>query len=226
MMIGMKKTSMGRQKIDIKKIENQEARRQVCFSKRRTGLFKKASDLSILCGAEISIIVFSPAGKAFSFGHPSVESVLNRYIEAATNRGGVTNGNRGSLLDNGHGLNREYTNLAAMLEEERRKKAALEESDGGRGSGWMDLVNINIEQLGLQELQQLKKKMEDLRNSLLLTESRAPSASAMSTTQYDNMFMATAGAVNTIGVGVGIGGNSNLGFFALPNSINHQGCQF
>ena len=36
---------MGRQKIEIRKIESEEAR-QVCFSKRRAGLFKKASELA------------------------------------------------------------------------------------------------------------------------------------------------------------------------------------
>ncbi|MBW1279451.1 hypothetical protein KYD79_27145, partial [Escherichia coli] len=50
------------------------------FSKRRAGLFKKASELCTLCGAEIGIIVFSPAKKPFSFGHPRVESVLDRFL--------------------------------------------------------------------------------------------------------------------------------------------------
>lgn len=42
----------GRQKIDMVKIEN-KTNLQVTFSKRRAGLFKKASELiSTLCGAE------------------------------------------------------------------------------------------------------------------------------------------------------------------------------
>ncbi|KAK8967135.1 Agamous-like MADS-box protein AGL61 [Platanthera guangdongensis] len=45
-----KRQSMGRQKIAMKIIEREEAR-QVCFSKRRAGLFKKATELSILGGA-------------------------------------------------------------------------------------------------------------------------------------------------------------------------------
>ncbi|KAL7236351.1 hypothetical protein ACSBR1_019601 [Camellia fascicularis] len=43
------------------------------FSKRRSGLFKKASELSIPCGAEVGIIVFSPGKQAYSFGHPIVD---------------------------------------------------------------------------------------------------------------------------------------------------------
>ncbi|KAG6518318.1 uncharacterized protein LOC122054891 [Zingiber officinale] len=45
MPIRKRKTSMGRQKIEIKRIESEEAR-QVCFSKRRAGLFKRANELS------------------------------------------------------------------------------------------------------------------------------------------------------------------------------------
>ena len=70
---------MGRAKIEIKKIENPSAR-QVCFSKRRGGLIKKASELSILCGSEVGIIVFSQAGKAFSFGHPSIDYVIDKTL--------------------------------------------------------------------------------------------------------------------------------------------------
>ncbi|KAA8519520.1 hypothetical protein F0562_013776 [Nyssa sinensis] len=51
---------MGRQKIEIKKIEKKN-NLQVTFSKRRTGLFKKAAQLSALCGAEVAVIVMSPA---------------------------------------------------------------------------------------------------------------------------------------------------------------------
>ncbi|KAK9286442.1 hypothetical protein L1049_014839 [Liquidambar formosana] len=74
-----KKPSMGRQKIEITKIKIKN-HLQVTFSKRRSGLFKKASELCTLCGVEIGIIVFSPAGKAFSFGHPNVESIVDRFL--------------------------------------------------------------------------------------------------------------------------------------------------
>ncbi|KAA3463015.1 MADS-box protein SVP-like isoform X3 [Gossypium australe] len=57
---------MTRQKIEIKKIANTAAR-QVTFSKRRRGLFKKAHELSTLCDAEIALIVFSATGKLFKY---------------------------------------------------------------------------------------------------------------------------------------------------------------
>ncbi|KAG0468888.1 hypothetical protein HPP92_018216 [Vanilla planifolia] len=70
---------MGRQKIEIKKIENEDAR-LVSFSKRRTGLFNKASCLSTLCGADVAVVVFSPAGTPYSFGSPRVDQVLTRFL--------------------------------------------------------------------------------------------------------------------------------------------------
>ena len=74
----MAKKSKGRQRITMAKMEN-ESNLQVTFSKRRSGLFKKASELNTLCGADIAVVVFSPGGKVYSFGHPNVENVLNRF---------------------------------------------------------------------------------------------------------------------------------------------------
>ncbi|KAK3188406.1 hypothetical protein Dsin_027967 [Dipteronia sinensis] len=69
----------GRKKIEIKEIENKLSRK-VAFSKRRKGLFKKAAEICQLCGAQIAIIVFSTKGRLFSYGYPSVEDVVNRFL--------------------------------------------------------------------------------------------------------------------------------------------------
>ncbi|CBI27468.3 unnamed protein product, partial [Vitis vinifera] len=71
--------SKGRQRVEMTKMAK-ESNLQVTFSKRRSGLFKKASELSTLCGAETAIIVFSPGKKVYSFGHPSVESIVDRFL--------------------------------------------------------------------------------------------------------------------------------------------------
>ncbi|KAL2490890.1 Agamous-like MADS-box protein AGL62 [Abeliophyllum distichum] len=73
----MKKKTQGRKKIEIKKVEKLSYR-QVTFSKRRVGLFKKASELCAESGAEIAIIVQSIGKRVFAFGHPTVDSVINR----------------------------------------------------------------------------------------------------------------------------------------------------
>ncbi|XP_075673700.1 MADS-box protein SVP-like isoform X2 [Castanea sativa] len=68
---------MTRKKIQIKKIDNTTAR-QVTFSKRRRGLFKKAYELSTLCDAEIALMVFSATGKLFDYASSSMQQVIER----------------------------------------------------------------------------------------------------------------------------------------------------
>ncbi|KAK6927872.1 Transcription factor, MADS-box [Dillenia turbinata] len=52
------------------------AARSVTFSKKhKNGLFKKASELAMLCKADVAFVVFSPNGRPFSFGSPSVETI-------------------------------------------------------------------------------------------------------------------------------------------------------
>jgi hypothetical protein len=57
---------MGRGKIVIRRIDNSTSR-QVTFSKRRNGLLKKAKELSILCDAEVGLVVFSSTGRLYEF---------------------------------------------------------------------------------------------------------------------------------------------------------------
>ncbi|KAL5760368.1 hypothetical protein ACOSP7_018883 [Xanthoceras sorbifolium] len=69
---------MGRGKIEIKRIENANSR-QVTFSKRRAGLLKKAQELSVLCDAEVAVIIFSNTGKLFEFSSSGMKRTLSRY---------------------------------------------------------------------------------------------------------------------------------------------------
>lgn len=69
---------MGRGKIEIKRIENLNSR-QVTFSKRRNGLLKKARELSVLCDAEVAVIIFSSTGKLYEFSSTSMEHTLSKY---------------------------------------------------------------------------------------------------------------------------------------------------
>ncbi|KAG6509854.1 hypothetical protein ZIOFF_027861 [Zingiber officinale] len=71
---------MGRGKIEIKKIEN-PTNRQVTYSKRRSGIMKKARELTVLCDAEVSIIMFSNTGKFSDYCSPSTDTktMFDRY---------------------------------------------------------------------------------------------------------------------------------------------------
>ncbi|KAK4859817.1 hypothetical protein QYF36_012388 [Acer negundo] len=64
---------MARGKIQIKRIEN-STNRQVTYSKRRNGLFKKARELTVLCDAKVSLIMISSTNKVHEYISPSAIS--------------------------------------------------------------------------------------------------------------------------------------------------------
>ncbi|XP_016447355.1 agamous-like MADS-box protein AGL29 [Nicotiana tabacum] len=70
------KKTAGRQSIPMERIENPEDR-YTTFSKRRSGLYKKANNLVEECGVDIGIALFSPAGNPFSFFHPTPNLILD-----------------------------------------------------------------------------------------------------------------------------------------------------
>ncbi|KAG5112081.1 hypothetical protein JHK82_035350 [Glycine max] len=69
---------MGRGRVQLKQIENKISR-QVTFSKRRTGLRKKANEISVLCDAQVALIVFNAKGKLFEYSSES--SLLQSQTE-------------------------------------------------------------------------------------------------------------------------------------------------
>ncbi|XVF81769.1 hypothetical protein PTKIN_Ptkin15bG0183100 [Pterospermum kingtungense] len=70
---------MGRGRVQLRRIENKISR-QVTFSKRRTGLLKKAHEISVLCDADVALIVFSNKGKLFEYStDSSMERIIERY---------------------------------------------------------------------------------------------------------------------------------------------------
>ncbi|XP_042037871.1 floral homeotic protein AGAMOUS-like isoform X1 [Salvia splendens] len=74
---------IGRGKIEIKRIEN-TTNRQVTFCKRRNGLLKKAYELSVLCDAEVALIVFSTRGRLYEYANNSVKATIERYKKASS----------------------------------------------------------------------------------------------------------------------------------------------
>ena len=75
---------MGRRKIDIVKIEN-ERHRQVTFTKRKSGLIKKATELAILCEAEVGVIIFGQNGQLSTYSNLPMDDLLTKmrdYKEA------------------------------------------------------------------------------------------------------------------------------------------------
>ncbi|XP_020244700.1 MADS-box transcription factor 3-like isoform X1 [Asparagus officinalis] len=107
------KEKMGRGKIEIKRIEN-TTNRQVTFCKRRNGLLKKAYELSVLCDAEVALIVFSSRGRLYEYANNSVKATIERYKKACTdttNTGTVSEANSQYYQQEASKLRQQITNL-------------------------------------------------------------------------------------------------------------------
>jgi len=71
---------MGRRKIAIARIEN-ERHRQVTFAKRKSGLIKKATELSVLCGCDVALLVFNANQKLSIYSSRDINELIVRYTE-------------------------------------------------------------------------------------------------------------------------------------------------
>ncbi|KAJ9566379.1 hypothetical protein OSB04_002345 [Centaurea solstitialis] len=69
---------MGRGKIEMKRIED-DITRHVSFRNRKKGLFKKAYELSVLCDAEIALIIFGDSGSVSEYASNNIKSTIERY---------------------------------------------------------------------------------------------------------------------------------------------------
>ncbi|KAI3463610.1 hypothetical protein Pfo_020273 [Paulownia fortunei] len=130
---------MGRGKVELKRIEN-PTNRQVTFSKRRNGLLKKAFELSVLCDAEVALLIFSPSGKAYQFSSHEIIRTITRYkIEV-----GITNSDEQGITSMEVWRNE--------IEDLRRTVEALEARE-------RHFAGENLSGLGMKELKQLERQL-------------------------------------------------------------------
>merc|ERR1712139_76282 len=71
--------TMGRRKIDIAYLTDDRVRK-VTFCKRKGGLFKKADDLSKLCGVEVAVVIVADK-KTCEYASTDMNRILDRYKE-------------------------------------------------------------------------------------------------------------------------------------------------
>ncbi|KAK6162421.1 hypothetical protein DH2020_002262 [Rehmannia glutinosa] len=114
---------------------------QVTFSKRRNGLLKKAYELSVLCDAEVALIIFSSRGKLYEFGSTSTTQTLERYQRCCFNNPLDSNAERET-----QSWCQEVSRLKAKYESLQRTQRHLLGEDLGP--------------LSLKELQNLEKQLE------------------------------------------------------------------
>ncbi|XP_062100332.1 MADS-box protein JOINTLESS [Humulus lupulus] len=132
---------MAREKIQIRKIDNATAR-QVTFSKRRKGLVKKAEELSVLCDADVGLIIFSSTGKLFEYSSTSMKEIIDRHHLHSKNLEKLEQPSlKLQLVENSS-----YSRLCKEISEKSHRLRQL------RGE---ELHGLNIE-----DLQQLEKSLE------------------------------------------------------------------
>ncbi|XP_062212443.1 MADS-box transcription factor 14 [Phragmites australis] len=133
---------MGRGKVQLKRIEN-KINRQVTFSKRRSGLLKKAHEISVLCDAEVALIIFSTKGKLYEYATDScMDKILEQY-ERYSYAEKVLISAESEIQGN---WCHEYRKLKAKVETIQKCQKHL--------------MGEDIETLNLKELQQLEQQLE------------------------------------------------------------------
>ncbi|RYR06796.1 hypothetical protein Ahy_B05g074114 isoform B [Arachis hypogaea] len=123
---------MGRGRVVLERIEN-KINRQVTFSKRRSGLLKKAFELSVLCDAEVALIIFSSRGKLFQYSSSDISGIIERYRQCRYNKLSQT----GNLFD----------------QQSQVKYESLERTQ-------RHFQGEELEPLGMKELMNLEKQVE------------------------------------------------------------------
>jgi len=132
--------SMAREKIQIRKIDNATAR-QVTFSKRRRGLFKKAEELSILCDAEVGLVIFSATGKHFEFSSSSMKEIIEKHRMHSKKALRPDQPSLDLNLENG-----KYTRLSKQVEETSQQLRKM--------------MGEDLQGLTIDELQSLEKTLD------------------------------------------------------------------
>ncbi|KAL4352472.1 hypothetical protein GQ457_06G032450 [Hibiscus cannabinus] len=130
---------MGRGRVELKRIEN-KINRQVTFSKRRNGLLKKAYELSVLCDAEVALIIFSSRGKLYEFGSSGMSKTLERY-------------QRCCITPQDNSLERETQSWYQEVTKLKAKYEALQRTQ-------RHLLGEDLGPLNVKELQNLEKQLE------------------------------------------------------------------
>ncbi|XP_068464984.1 agamous-like MADS-box protein AGL19 isoform X2 [Phaseolus vulgaris] len=134
---------MVRGKTQMKRIEN-ETSRQVTFSKRRNGLLKKAFELSVLCDAEVALIIFSTRGRLYEFS--SSTSSINKTVERYQRK-------IKDVCVNNNGI---HENTQILKDGDMSMTKRIEQLDNSRRK----LLGDELDPCSIDELRQVENQLE------------------------------------------------------------------
>ncbi|CAI0543240.1 unnamed protein product [Linum tenue] len=143
----------------MKKIEK-ESDMIITFSKRKSGIFKKVHELITLTGNKVGFLVFSPAGKPFSFGHPSFNDIVLRYLGQQTEPQLQSYNGEMFMQARIQELNETHNSLLDLMEEQNQKDATFRRNLEGKPlNNWW---NKGVEEIQVGELSDLEYAYSDL----------------------------------------------------------------
>ncbi|XP_073226532.1 agamous-like MADS-box protein AGL30 isoform X2 [Cicer arietinum] len=178
---------MGRVKLKIKKLENTNGR-QATYAKRKNGIMKKATELSILCDIDIILLMFSPGGKpSLCRGRRgNFEEVIAKFAqltpqERAKRKLESLEGLRKTFKKLDHNVNiQEFMGASSQTIEDLSNHAKLLQIQISeiheRVSQWTECDKISsVEQLGQMEnslrqsLNQIQTRKETMKNQQIVS---------------------------------------------------------
>jgi len=155
---------MGRRKIEMEYLEDDRVRK-VTFCKRKGGLFKKADDLSKLCGVQIAVLIYNPTTlktNAFSSIGEDKEKEKGQYVNTIIANFQAANG--GAAIEEGSQIdmmNKKEQQLQLVQRElwsseqalrAERKRNGTEEPAAIEGAPVSALPSAALMQYGGQDL--------------------------------------------------------------------------
>ncbi|PON49100.1 MADS-box transcription factor [Parasponia andersonii] len=159
---------MGRGKITIARIENKTTR-QVTFAKRRAGLLKKTHELSVLCDAQIGLIIFSSNGKLYEYcsDTSSMENMIKRY-QLATGTQIVQQSEMEQLCGEVRRIKSETHNLQLSLQ--RYTGEDLSSLSLGELNELQDMLEHSTQKVRNRKFDLLQQKTENLKRKETMLE--------------------------------------------------------
>ncbi|KDO39198.1 hypothetical protein CISIN_1g043113mg [Citrus sinensis] len=165
------KKTKRRQKIEMKKIENEDDR-LITFSKRGSGIYKKASEI----------------WEAIHLCQPSVKAIANRFLGMSQ----LHNDNIHPLVKAySHArineLNQQHNDLLRQLDEEKEQQNMLKQMRRVKETQprWWETP---VDELNLQELLQMDSAVDDLHQTFLAKINEKTAAAAASSSVAPPMY--------------------------------------
>ncbi|XP_027189143.1 agamous-like MADS-box protein AGL62 [Cicer arietinum] len=177
-----------KRKFENKKVEDEEHKSQLSFTKRKLGLFNKVTELSVLCHAKTALIITSKDKKLYACGYPNVDTVLRHFLEGQQN---PIDGEKQMMQkeeETVENLRVEYEVLQDQLKEEKKNLQVVTEAQKNSAcipSWWDD----SIDDMSLESLQLFKTSLENLKLNLILSLDEKRIRSSFSTTTTNNQII-------------------------------------